>query len=280
MVLLTTEQYTYIDDSIKRAAREANIARKLMPTFGPVGFEVEVIKNYTAAEIAAGRIDLAWGNFSEDIPVLTAHNVNIPVLSRGFRIPRRALEASRRNGTPLDTHLVDTASNVVTQKENALVLQGWAKDGTNYDISGLFQGAGNSATGADMTTATNIPLVVFEAMGLLIADNINPPYNMVLNPVQYAETFALIANTSMTYNEWIRKTIQGEVYSHTAIPSSDGLMLATSNPAYFDLTIGIDITSDTEEMGLEDGRDLFGVVYECVVPRIHDSTAICKIGST
>jgi uncharacterized linocin/CFP29 family protein len=280
MTLLTAEQYVYVDASLKRAARQVNIARKLMPTFGPVGFETEVVKSYTAAEIAAGRIDLLWGNFSEDLPNVTPVNVNVPVLSQGFRIPRRALEASRRNGTPLDTHLVDSASYAVAKKENALAIQGWAKDGTTYDIKGLYQGAGNSATGADMSTATNIPVVVFEAMGLLIADGINPPYNLVLHPTQYAETFAIIANTGMTYNEWVRNTIQGEIFSSTSITASDGMMLAAPNPAFFDLTIGIDMTSDTEEMGLEDGRDLFGVVYECVVPRIHDSNAICTIGST
>lgn len=40
---------------------------------------------------------------------------------------------------------------------------------------------------------------------------------------------------------------------------------------------GASISTETDELPLDQGRDLFGVVYACATPRIFQPDAVCRI---
>lgn len=276
--LLTLEEYQAIDNAIKFAARQTLVARKLIPKGPTVGFGKEQVKYYKFTEMSAAKVDLEWGSFTYDDVAKGATTINVPVLSKGFRINRRHLDAARSEGTALDTQQIYSATYKVSLIEDAMMLVGWSKDGTNYDINGLYKSANNSeTTSLDWGTPANIVTSIKNTMALLMADNIFPPYNVVVNPTQYADTLAVVSGTATLYLDLVRRMIGGDVISTPVITAGTGMMIPTANPAFFDYVLGEDMTDKTEEMGLEDGNDVLGVVYECLVPRVFDTNAICTM---
>jgi len=279
---LSQEQYEYIDKQIVATARQLLIGRKLYPRpFGPLGFGKQVVTYDVLSEVKKGRIDLMWGaGFSADIIGRTRTKLGIPVLHSEFRINRRDLEASRTEGLPLDMSTVDSAIYGVARKEDDLLLQGWSADGSSYDIVGLYQGAGNDYnTSSVWSTAANILPSINGAIDLLSADGIYPPFNLVVDPLNYNELFQLIANTSEWYFNKVKERIGGDISQSPAMTHGKGMILAVPNPAFFDFALGQDMIDESEELPLTEGKDLFGVVYECLVPRIKQPNAICKLSA-
>jgi uncharacterized linocin/CFP29 family protein len=281
MSILAPEQYEYIDTQIAAVARQTIIGRKLFPRpFGPLGFGKQVVSYDVLSEVKKGRIDLMWGaGFSAELIGQTRTKLGIPVLHSEFRINRRDLEASKTEGLPLDLSCVDAAIYAVARKEDDLLLQGWTADGTNYDIVGLYQGAANDEnTNLPWpTVAANILTSINNAIALLVADNIFPPYNLTVHPDQYHQLFQLIANTPEWYFNKVKERIGGDIFQSPAMTAGKGMLSAVPNPSLFDFALGIDMLDESEELPLSEGKDLFGVVYECLVPRIKAPNAICKL---
>ena len=280
MSVLSPEQYEYIDDQIVATARQVLIGRKLYPKpFGPLGFGKQVVSYDVLSEVKKGRIDLMWGaGFSAELVGRTRTKIGVPVLHSEFRINRRDLDASRTEGTPLDLSAVDGAIYAVARKEDDLLLQGWSADGTNYDIVGLYQGAGNDEnTDLNWATAANILTSINNGIALLVADSIFGPYNLVLHPDQYHKLYQLIANTSEWYFNKVKERIGGDIFQSPAMTAGKGMLVAAPTPSLFDFALGIDMLDESEELSLDQGKDLFGVVYECLVPRIKQPNAICKL---
>lgn len=275
---ITDEQYKYIDEAVKISARQAMIGRRLMPIYGPLGFGKEAIAHDVLTEVADAQIDTAWRvDASEDIINLSRTTLPVAVIKKGFRINRRSLAASRTAGTPLDTATAKSAAYKVAKKEDELILDGYAADGSTYDIKGLYQKAGNSTAGSSFGTSGQGIDSANAAMALLLADNIYPPYNMVLHPTQYMEAHNELSGTATLEVDVIRRMIGGEVFVTPSQTDGTGMVLAAGDRGFFDLAVGVDITTEVETTPLVHGRDLYGVVYECVVPRVWETNAICKM---
>jgi uncharacterized linocin/CFP29 family protein len=277
---LTEEQYTEIDTAIKTAALSQMKARRIMPTTGPFGFGKEAISFNKLSQMSDAQISYSWKvDANQDIVNLSPTVLPIPVLSKSFRINARDLEASRTYGTPLDTQNAKSAGYVVAKKEDELAFMGYKPDGVNYDIKGLYPSAGNSyTTSKDFGTATNIPDAINGALAKFYEDDIDGPFNLGLNPVQFAETNVLIANGGgKSWRQWIEETIGGQVYMTSAITAGTGLMTTAGDRGFFDLALGVDLVSRAEQLGLDEGYDLFAVAMETVVPRVFVPEAICAL---
>jgi len=56
-------------------------------------------------------------------------------------------------------------------------------------------------------------------------------------------------------------------------------MCAGQNSGFFEIVVGQDLTTELELQPLSLGGSLFGRVYECLVPIVKDSNALCKLSS-
>ena len=45
------------------------------------------------------------------------------------------------------------------------------------------------------------------------------------------------------------------------------------------LPLGVDIHAKVEELPLNEFKDLYGVVWEAITPRIREANAICKLSA-
>jgi uncharacterized linocin/CFP29 family protein len=278
---LTLEQAKSIDDRIAIAARQVMVGRKLANVRGPLGLGVQIFSYDKLTEMSDAGIDMVFKAMGavDDI-ALGRTDLPVPIVHKEFNIDRRDLESSRRMGTPLDTSSAEAAAYKAAIAEDKLLILGWAPDGSTYRINGFYNGAANSEAGADFTTPTNIPISVNVAIGDLLADNIYPPYNMVLHPTQYAETLPLIGSTGTSYRQWILDSLGGgSLFVTPAITVGTGLIMQAAPSPFAEIELGQDLVTEMEMKPLALGGDLFGRVYETLVPVLRDPNVACKLTS-
>jgi uncharacterized linocin/CFP29 family protein len=108
-------------------------------------------------------------------------------------------------------------------------------------------------------------------------DNIFPPYNLVLNTARYTELFQLVGTTGEFYHDIVQRRIGGQIFQTPVLDAATGMLLAPPDAGFFDLPLGIDIHAEVEELPLNEFKDLYGVVWESITPRIREANAICKL---
>jgi uncharacterized linocin/CFP29 family protein len=270
---LTDQQYKYIDEAVQWPPRQILIGRRVARTFGPLGEGKLTVEWNKISEVGAAQMFRSQKvTLNEDIIDNTVGSLDVPALARGFRIPRRSLEASRTYGTPLDVATAKSASYQVSILEDTLVLKG------SGGIDGLYDSAGNDySTTKHWSTATNIMASINGAIALLKADKIFPPYNLVVNDARFDELFEFITNTSEFYYDAVQRRIGGQIFQTPVLDSATGMLLATPDAGFFDLPLGVDVHAEVEELPLDQFKDLYGVVWEAITPRIREANAICKL---
>jgi uncharacterized linocin/CFP29 family protein len=238
-------------------------------------------KYNTLTHGSAAAFDYTYpGKESLDQIDLQPTTVAIPNIHKEFQISKLDLASSRTSGTPLNTTQAESAAYRVTWGEDAMLIQGWSQDGTTYEISGLYQAAGNSdATGLDWGTAANILTSIQNGLALLDADSIQGPFNLTVNSTQYSQTLAPVANTAVTYRQMIQQILGGEIISSPAMTAGTGMITPVNPNGAFEYVMAENITTVTEVQSVQDGEGLFGRVYVRGLPVVYDSNAICKLTS-
>ncbi|MHA1286242.1 MAG: family 1 encapsulin nanocompartment shell protein [Candidatus Thorarchaeota archaeon] len=274
------QAYKHIDTAVKEAAKRSMIGRKLLPIYGPLGFETESISYWKLTEMGDAHLNYGWKiSKSEDVVNLVPATINIPVLDKTFRINRRSLAQAVKGGYPIDTASAKSAAYAVARLEDEIIIDGYKADGSNYDIKGLYQiNIDNKITGSEWTDAPEDAIADTQAgMAYLMDANIDPPYNWVLHPTQYNELVDVGASkhTNALIVDTVRKQLMGgDIYYSSVLTAGTGFMMPAGDRGFFDLSVGVDVTTEMEELDLGEGRDLFGVVWECVVPRIWQTDAV------
>ena len=273
MVTLTEQDYKYLDEAVYWPPRQYLIGRQLARTFGPLGEGKLTVEWHKISEVGAAQMFRGQKvTLSEDIIDKTVASLDIPAIARGFRIPRRSVESSRTSGTPLDVASAKSASYRVSLLEDTLVLKSYG------GINGLYDSATNDySTAKHWSTAANILPSIAGAIALLKADGIVPPYNLVVNDTQYEELFELVGTTSEYYFDVVKRRIGGQIFQTPVLSAATAMLLAMPDAGFFDLPLGVDIHAEVEELPLNEFKDLYGVVWEAITPRIRDANAICKL---
>ena len=274
------EYYRQIKDAIVFTARKQAVARKIINTRNiSGGIGVQQWTYDTANEVSDALLTYQFTDTSEDWIELARTDVPIPLLHKEYRISRRDLAAAARGGFGISTATVQSAAYKVMNLENQLILNGFAADGTTYDIKGLYQSAGNSySTEKSFGTSGNPLVAVAGAIDLMQADNITGPYNMVLNPTQYMELATSVLGSGAGEREMaMTKEILegGSIFSTSFQAAGTGMILADASAGFFEMVVAQDMTTETEV--LQKSKDLWGRVYECAIPVIYDANAICKL---
>jgi len=275
LVTLTEQQHKYIDEAVAWPPRQILIGRRVARTFGPLGEGKLTVEWTKIAEVGVAQMFRSEKvTLSEDIIDNTVGSLDVPAIARGFRIPRRSLEASRTWGTPLDVATAKSASYQVSLLEDTLILKG------SGGLNGLYDSAGNDySTAKDWGTATNIMPSINGAIALMKADKIFPPYNLVVSDTQFDELFEFITNTSEFYYDAVQRRIGGQIFQTPVLTGGTAMLLAQPDAGFFDLPLGVDIHAEVEELPLNEFKDLYGIVWEAITPRIREANAICKLSS-
>jgi uncharacterized linocin/CFP29 family protein len=279
-MVLPPETYMKIKEGIIKNARKHSVARQIIgvrPLNAGVGLQQWAYDSLE--EVSDAQITYAFTETGEDVADFTRNHIPIPVLHKEFRIPYRDIITAQKGGFPLQAATADSASYKIMLLENSMLMNGYAADGTNYDILGLYQGAGNSeSTSKDFGTAGNALDKVQLAITEMLADDIYGPYNLVLNHVQFMELAVSVLGSGAGEREMpmVKELLGGGQIISTPFQAVDtGMLLAQPGSGFFEAVMPVDITVRTET--LQKSRDEWGQIYECIVPVIYNSDGICKL---
>lgn len=277
---IPTEFYEKIKSAIVQTARKQNIARTLMPArlieggIGTMQYSFD-----TAVEVSDALVSWGFTDNSEDVVGRNRQSKPIPVLHKEWRIGRRDIAAAKNGGYDLNMATVNSAAYRVANLENQIVIDGYKPDGTTYEVEGLYQSAGNTVTDAlGFDTAGNAVSAVQKALDLFSADEINTNFNMLLNPTQYTELAISIFGTA---KEGIREMpmvedlIGGQIIKSNWLTEGTGMLVAEPVGGFYELIVAQDTTYETDE--LQKSKDLWGRVYECILPIVYEPNAICTM---
>ena len=275
---LTVEQWKFIDGELKRVALQVMIGRRLAPTIGPLGLGVQAITYDKITETGDAEVNLSHQPAQEDEISVGRTTTVIPEILKGFRLNYRHVLSSRRNGTALDTANAKSAAYKVALREDEIILDGYAADGTNYDVNGFYQLAGNTeGTAADYGTSGKGITKTNLAAAVLRTDNIFPPYNQILNPTQFNQINQPVSGTATLESEVMTRILRGQLFESPSQTVDTGMQMSAGDRGFMDIALAMDMTSQFEQLGLKEGNDIFGVVMEALVPRVWETNAICTL---
>lgn len=281
----------HIDTQMVKPLRQSVMARQLFLNIMNVDAGIKNVDYTTISEMSAAQIDygdVGEGKDWDNIRTAT-ENIKLPILRKRYVIPRGEFDAWRTKGKDINGEAVVSAAYRVAQAEDDLFLQGWAPDGSNYEIAGLYQAAGTAeATSKVFSTFGNPTAKVVLCMAAASAAGVqNTNYNMVLHSDQFWELKGSIGTNG--FSEWDHVLgmlnpnagmPKGKILESVDITTATGLM-SPVDPAgmYISAIVGQEIRNvlgfdsrDTEELS-----PIYGTVFECMRPFVKQTTALIKL---
>ena len=281
-----------IDSQLVEPLKNVTIGRKLVPVTAPQGFGISSVDWGKITGLSGGYVSYGFADGNEDVIDVTLTNSKIPVYWKDYRVNRRTYNSWLQNGTDIDSASAIEALYQTVSVEDLAIIQGIANDGSNYDIKGLYQSAGNdcdaTAGCADFGTYGNAVKTVSAAKKLLVDDGIpaySIPLNLVLPSTQYGQLEASASATGVEELPRVMRMLNGgSVFSvpETILPASNGLLLPAPQAArpYFDYFLTANYQT---EHGIDskhpDTGDLFGRVFTAGILRVKHANAICKLSA-
>lgn len=287
-VTVTPEQHRKVLEAVVIAARQQMVARELLggdiEFYNDIG--VQTISYDTLTEMSGAQIDFKFTE-NEDQVDLARTNVPVPLIHKEFEIDFRDLASSQRYGTPLSTLNAEAAAYQVAITEDATLIQGWTRDGTDYDVDGFYQAAGNTdSTSADFAIPGKPITAVAAALAMLEADKIKPPYNMALHPTQYNQLMGSIYTGGVDEVLKVTNMLKsgrvdqgggagGLILATTDIVAGTGMIVAAPGRGFFKYHVPMDVS--TKLSILEKSDNLWGRVYVAGRLVVNDKNCICTM---
>ena len=279
-----------LDEAMVEPLRRKLIGRKLVAenkskrATGKYAIDIDTITEISPAHITYSLDEI--GASSDLIEVTTARK-QIPIPHKSFKVPRQSYLAFKTEGKALDSAAAVSAAYVVGQIEDAMIINGWAPDGTNYEIEGFYQAAGTSATGATFATAGNCIKSVETGISALEDLGVSGPYHLLLHKDQAKELRGNVITgvgreikqvTEMMNND-DPNMHEGKIWQCHDMTAANAILIPV-DPArvYFELVNPVLVHT---ELGVDSKKPessaIYGHVWEVMVPVIKQTTAICKI---
>jgi hypothetical protein len=155
------------------------------------------IKYYSWTDMGDAILSMRFED-AHDLPEVTSSTLPVPINQKTFMIDERTF-AQLRDGPGIDMATIfNSATRQVVEREQDLILEGWSRDGTTYEVQGFLNktSINTETTAADFGTAgkalTKVGLMIAE----LIEDSWFGPYELYLDKVQYKELFASFNSTT------------------------------------------------------------------------------------
>ena len=282
---ITEEQYEFIDGQVYELAKRA--------LHGRMGVNVRMVdggiglQKYTYNTLTSMNPAQLSMNFRKDLDniKLSETSLDVPINQKTYYIDGRDLESSRSSKKIFDIEMtnLNNASYLVGDLEDEILIQGYSWNGTDYDVSGLYQSATNDySSSADWDTPANIETSLIGAKKLLKADHMPGPYNLWVNPVNNTQLDYRQSGTDSSWRKFVMEILEGGTIIETEQITEDTAMLTVDKDFMlpmggraFELLTAVDITH--EEWREPGDHGLWGRVYEIAFPVIRDARAICKL---
>lgn len=279
-----------LDEAMVEPLRRKLVGRKLIAEnkskrgTGKYAIDIDTITEMSAAHITYDTDDI--GKSSDMIEVETARK-QVPIPYKSFKVPYQSYLAFKTEGKALDTAGAVSAAYVVGQIEDTMIINGWKPDGTNYEVEGLYQAAGTTATGATWATAGNCIKSVQTGISALEDLGVSGPYHLLVHKDQASELRGNvitgvgreIKQVSEMMNNDDPNMHEGKIWQCHDMTAANAILIPVDPVrVYFELVNPVLIHT---ELGVDSKKPessaIYGHVWEVMVPIIKQATAICKI---
>lgn len=280
---LTTAEITYLRSQVIKAAWPSLVGRTLMPTknLGSIGYMKETY--YTETDMGEATISMFGEEKSEDKVSLAETTVNIPIISKDFRLNGRDIEAARLGNRDLNTQFAENAARQCAEEEDKLILTGEYTGWPALGITGLYT-AGHTSGNATAGTAwaTNYLAIVAAAKAAIEADGLYGPKKLILRSTWDALLNVLVTSTAVLKRTVIENLLGGpgsiivsdNLFSEAGLTTS--AMLVDTGPDNFELAVAEDYRTVGPDR--QPGEDIYkGKVRVVAAPMIYRPNAICVI---
>lgn len=240
--------------------------------------------NYVARAEAVNDYDI-----QQDIgdPVdITGKITKIPVQQDDAIIKRRNWDAYTKKGVPIQNDLAQDMAVNIALKQSKIIVDGWAPNGTDYLIKGMFQVAKNTVTGADSGTFGNMLKNVAGAIAKLKEEKIySQGYNLTLPSFNAGELDASIQYGVSEYQlvlDLLNKGFPkgsgpGQIIESTDLTAGYGFVSPVATPEnirFFDI---VETQIPVNQLWFQDGNEESGDVnvrqIGALVPRFKHLTS-------
>ena len=281
--ILTAEELLYIEEKVVETFRHVLAARSIFPVINiGQGGGAQTYRFYTENDPSGAQIDMTGKAQSEDHPEKEAHDVDVPVIHKEFFLDWRTIASSRRVGPSLLDDCIRTATRMVADSEDRLLISGEYTGWAALGIEGLFGATGrtnNASAGnwpANAVTDVNVARAALQASGFV---GLAP---VLIGPPALVKCLdGLIANTGITYRQALlgNGLLSGIIESSNAFAQDggvDSVVLVIPGEGNFyavqDLPLEVYLHPDKS-------KNIYGTVRETITPIIARPAAIAEINS-
>ena len=282
--ILTSEEMQYVEEKVIETFRFALKSREIFPVVNiGQGGGAQVYTYYTEGDPSGAQISMTGKGQSDDHPEKEAHDVKVPVIHKEFFLNWRDIASSRRVGPSILDDSIRTATRMVAESEDRLLISGEYTGWAALGIEGLFGATGrtnNASAGgawpAGSIADINVARAALEASGFIGLEPV-----MIGPPALIKTLDELIANTGITYRQALlgNGILSGIIESSNAFAQDggvDSVVLVIPGEGNFyavqDLPLEVHLWPDKSQ-------NIYGTVRETITPVVARPAAIAEINT-
>ena len=281
--ILTAEELLYIEEKVVETFRFVLAAREIFPVINiGQGGGAQTYRFYTEQDPSGAQVSMTGKAQSDDHPQKTANDVLVPVIHKEFFLNWRDIASSRRQGPSILDDSIRTATRMVAESEDRLLISGEYTGWAALGIEGLFGATGrtnNASAGnwpANAVGDVNVARAALQASGYV---GLEP---VLIGPPALVKCLdGLIANTGITYRQALlgNGLLSGIIESSNAFAQDggvDSVVLVIPGQGNFyavqDLPLEVHLWYDK-------AQNVYGTVRETITPVIARPAAIAEINT-
>lgn len=276
--ILTEEEILYVENKVLETFRYQLVARKLFPVINAP--DSKFYRFYDESDPSEAVIDMDGKAQSDDFPEKTAHDIKRPVIHKEFLLNWRDIDISRRQGPSILDDSIRTATRMVAEVEDRLLLSGECATWSALGIEGLATATGRNTDAADGNWPANAVADVNDARALLQADGFVGIEPVLIGPPALIKCLdGAIANTGITYRTFLldNNLVSAIIESNNVYAADcgqDSVLLVVPGEGNFWAVQGVPLTTRLweDKMG-----NVHGTIRETITPIIGRPEAIAEI---
>lgn len=277
---LTDYEVNYVETQIVKTVRPLLVGRQIfdvrqLPSAGYTKYTF-----YTENDMGQATISMTGEEKSRDLVDLTEGTVNIPIISKDYRLHWRDVLKRRESGEDLNTQHAENAARQVAEEEDKLLLSGEYTGWPALGIEGIMTATGKQTEAGGDWEDSGWFSDIANAKKALRSYGFYGPYKLIMPSALYA----LLEEPYSTTDKWVFQLVGELIGGVENILISDNLypadgtqneaVLVDVTPGNFEMLVGSDITNylfQNSDMNYD------GKVWEACVPVVKRPKAIVEI---
>lgn len=276
--ILTEEEMLYVESRVIEQIRYQLVARQLFPVINAP--DSKFYRYYTEDDPSEASITMDGKAQSDDFPLKEAHDLKWPVIHKEFLLNWRDIGLSRKQGPSILDDSIRTATRMVAQVEDRLLISGECTTWPALGIEGLFTATGRGSQASAGNWPANAIHDTNDARAHLQGHGFVGLEPVLIGPPALIKCLdGAIANTGLTYRSFLlqNRLVSAIIETPNAYASDcgqDSVIYAIPGRDNFYAVQGVPLGVRLWE---DKVGNIHGVIRETITPVISRPEALFEI---